>query len=67
MGISELETAVRLELPLVCIIYNDAGYGAEVHHFGADGTAAVPPSTSVPLHSRTPTSPRSPGASARTQ
>ena len=35
MGISELETAVRLELPLVCIIYNDAGYGAEVHHFGA--------------------------------
>ena len=36
MGISELETAVRLELPLVCIIYNDAGYGAEVHHFGAN-------------------------------
>lgn len=36
MGISELETAVRLELPLVCIVYNDAGYGAEVHHFGAD-------------------------------
>ena len=35
MGISELETAVRLKLPLVCIIYNDAGYGAEVHHFGA--------------------------------
>jgi thiamine pyrophosphate-dependent acetolactate synthase large subunit-like protein len=38
MGISELETAVRLELPLVCIIYNDAGYGAEVHHFGTGGT-----------------------------
>lgn len=37
MGISELETAVRLGLPLVCIIYNDAGYGAEVHHFGAGG------------------------------
>jgi acetolactate synthase-1/2/3 large subunit len=33
MGISELETAVRLELPLVCIVYNDAAYGAEVHHF----------------------------------
>jgi acetolactate synthase-1/2/3 large subunit len=33
MGISELETAVRLSLPLVCIIYNDAAYGAEVHHF----------------------------------
>ncbi|MET4095973.1 thiamine pyrophosphate-binding protein [Arthrobacter sp. UYCu712] len=45
MGISELETAVRLGLPLVCIIYNDAGYGAEVHHFGggaaADGGPAV--------------------------
>jgi thiamine pyrophosphate-dependent acetolactate synthase large subunit-like protein len=33
MGISELETAVRLRLPLVCIIYNDDAYGAEVHHF----------------------------------
>ena len=43
MGISELETAVRLELPLVCIIYNDAGYGAEVHHFGAgSGTGEDP-------------------------
>jgi thiamine pyrophosphate-dependent acetolactate synthase large subunit-like protein len=37
MGISELETAVRLELPLVCIVYNDAAYGAEVHHFAEDG------------------------------
>ncbi len=35
MGISELETAVRLKLPLVCIVYNDAAYGAEVHHFAA--------------------------------
>lgn len=34
MSIAELETAVRLKIPLVCIIYNDAGYGAEVHHFG---------------------------------
>jgi thiamine pyrophosphate-dependent acetolactate synthase large subunit-like protein len=33
MGISELETAVRLRLPLVVVVYNDAGYGAEVHHF----------------------------------
>lgn len=40
MGINELETAVRLGLPLVCIVYNDAGYGAEVHHFGAAGTKA---------------------------
>ncbi len=69
MGISELETAVRLGLPLVCIIYNDAGYGAEVHHFGAgdDGGPDVdPPSISVLSPSRTRTSPRSPGASART-
>ncbi|SDK36167.1 Acetolactate synthase large subunit [Cryobacterium psychrotolerans] len=35
MGISELETAVRLSLPLVVIVYNDAAYGAEVHHFTA--------------------------------
>src|SRR5699024_10489415 len=30
---AELETAVRLGLPLVCIVYNDAAYGAEGHHF----------------------------------
>lgn len=35
MGISELETAVRLGLPLLVIVYNDSMYGAEVHHFGA--------------------------------
>ncbi len=33
MAIAELETAVRLGLPLVVIVYNDAAYGAEVHHF----------------------------------
>jgi acetolactate synthase I/II/III large subunit len=37
MGISELETAVRLELPMVIVIYDDEAYGAEVHHFGPDG------------------------------
>ena len=37
MGISELETAVRLGLPLLAVIFNDAAYGAEVHHFGPDG------------------------------
>ncbi|WP_166975606.1 thiamine pyrophosphate-binding protein [Brevibacterium atlanticum] len=37
MAIAELETAVRLSLPLVCIVYNDAAYGAEVHHFGTRG------------------------------
>jgi len=36
MGISELETAARLKLPLVCIVYNDAAYGAEVHHFAPE-------------------------------
>ncbi|MFF0990205.1 thiamine pyrophosphate-binding protein [Kocuria nitroreducens] len=37
MGIAELETAVRLGLPLVCVVYDDAAYGAEVHHFAGDG------------------------------
>ncbi len=39
MAISELETAVRLRLPLVIVIYDDAAYGAEVHHFGPAGHA----------------------------
>jgi thiamine pyrophosphate-dependent acetolactate synthase large subunit-like protein len=37
MGISELETAVRLGLALLIVIYDDEAYGAEVHHFGPDG------------------------------
>lgn len=37
MGVSELETAVRLALPILIIVYNDAAYGAEVHHFGPEG------------------------------
>jgi thiamine pyrophosphate-dependent acetolactate synthase large subunit-like protein len=36
MGIAELETAVRLGRPMLVAVYNDAGYGAEVHHFGPD-------------------------------
>jgi acetolactate synthase I/II/III large subunit len=47
MGISELETAVRLGLPLVVVVYDDEAYGAEVHHFGPDGhplqTVTFPP------------------------
>jgi len=47
MGITELETAVRLELPLVVVVYDDEAYGAEVHHFGPDGhpldTVRFPP------------------------
>ena len=37
MGISELETAVRLGLDLLAVVYDDEAYGAEVHHFGPDG------------------------------
>jgi acetolactate synthase I/II/III large subunit len=37
MSVAELATAVRLALPLVVVVYNDAAYGAEVHHFGPDG------------------------------
>jgi thiamine pyrophosphate-dependent acetolactate synthase large subunit-like protein len=37
MSIQELETAVRLRLPLLAVVYNDAAYGAEVHHFGPHG------------------------------
>ncbi|MDX6325947.1 MAG: hypothetical protein QOK15_2301 [Nocardioidaceae bacterium] len=36
MGISELDTAVRAGLPIVIAVYDDAAYGAEVHHFGED-------------------------------
>jgi acetolactate synthase-1/2/3 large subunit len=37
MSAAELSTAVRLALPLVIVVYDDAAYGAEVHHFGPDG------------------------------
>jgi acetolactate synthase-1/2/3 large subunit len=37
MSIAELDTAVRLRLPLVVVVYDDSGYGAEVHHFGPGG------------------------------
>jgi thiamine pyrophosphate-dependent acetolactate synthase large subunit-like protein len=37
MSVAELTTAVRLGLPLLIVVYNDAAYGAEVHHFGPDG------------------------------
>ncbi|MGO8959149.1 MAG: thiamine pyrophosphate-binding protein [Streptosporangiaceae bacterium] len=47
MSISELETAVRLGLPMVIVIYDDEAYGAEVHHFGPEGypleTVRFPP------------------------
>jgi acetolactate synthase I/II/III large subunit len=37
MSVAEVATAVRLGLPLLIVVYNDAAYGAEVHHFGPDG------------------------------
>ncbi|HEX9067055.1 MAG TPA: thiamine pyrophosphate-binding protein [Streptosporangiaceae bacterium] len=47
MGVSELETAVRLGLDMVIVVYDDEAYGAEVHHFGPDGhplgTVTFPP------------------------
>jgi thiamine pyrophosphate-dependent acetolactate synthase large subunit-like protein len=33
----ELDTAVRTEVPLVVVVYNDHAYSAEVHHFGPEG------------------------------
>ncbi|MBB4688043.1 thiamine pyrophosphate-binding protein [Amycolatopsis jiangsuensis] len=40
MGIAELETAVRLELPMLIVVYNDHAYGAEVYFFEPDGHPA---------------------------
>ena len=37
MAAAELDTVRRLGLPMVVVVYNDAAYGAEVHHFGPDG------------------------------
>jgi thiamine pyrophosphate-dependent acetolactate synthase large subunit-like protein len=37
MAIAELDTVVRLGLPMVVVVYDDSAYGAEVHHFGPDG------------------------------
>jgi thiamine pyrophosphate-dependent acetolactate synthase large subunit-like protein len=37
MGVSELETAARLGLDLVVVVYDDEAYGAEVHHFAPGG------------------------------
>jgi thiamine pyrophosphate-dependent acetolactate synthase large subunit-like protein len=47
MSIAELETVVRLRLPMVVAVYDDEAYGAEVHHFGPHGhpldTVRFPP------------------------
>ena len=36
MSAMELETVVRLGLPMLVVVYDDHAYGAEVHHFGGD-------------------------------
>lgn len=36
MSVAELETAVREQLAMVVVVYNDSAYGAEVHHFNTD-------------------------------
>ena len=37
MSVNELTTAARLGVPMLIVVYNDAAYGAEVHHFGPHG------------------------------
>jgi thiamine pyrophosphate-dependent acetolactate synthase large subunit-like protein len=37
MAAGEFETLVRLALPVLVVVYNDAAYGAEVHHFRPQG------------------------------
>jgi len=37
LSLAELETAARLKLRLLVVIYDDAAYGAEVHHFASLG------------------------------
>jgi acetolactate synthase I/II/III large subunit len=39
MSLPEFETLGRLGLPILVVIYDDAAYGAEVHHFGPMGEA----------------------------
>jgi thiamine pyrophosphate-dependent acetolactate synthase large subunit-like protein len=39
MALPEFETVARLGLRMVIVVYNDAAYGAEVHHFGPHGDA----------------------------
>jgi thiamine pyrophosphate-dependent acetolactate synthase large subunit-like protein len=37
LALQELETAARLGLRLLIVVWDDAAYGAEVHHFGPMG------------------------------
>ena len=44
MSAAELDTAGRMGLPLVVVVYDDSAYGAEVHHFPGEplGTVTFP-------------------------
>ncbi len=37
MSLGEIDSAINLGLPMLIVVMNDAGYGAEVHHFRALG------------------------------
>lgn len=37
IGLADFETVARLGLRMLIVVYNDAAYGAEVHHFGPHG------------------------------
>jgi len=39
MSLPELETLARLNLGALVVVYNDAAYSAEVHHFASEGTS----------------------------
>ena len=39
LGLNDFETVARLGLRMLIVVYNDAAYGAEVHHFGPHGHA----------------------------
>ncbi len=41
MGVAELETVVRLGIGMLVVVYDDAGYGAEFHHFADADHGAV--------------------------
>jgi thiamine pyrophosphate-dependent acetolactate synthase large subunit-like protein len=37
LALADLETVARRQLRMLIVVYNDAAYGAEVHHFGPHG------------------------------
>ena len=63
MALPELETLGRLGLPLLVVIYDDAAYGAEVHHFRPAGRPrSTSPSSPTPTSRRSPRRPAAAGS-----